>query len=192
MRVLVLHLRVKRQEQQHLQLLDILLTNKEFILTKLDAPDYQRDHRDASAQRHHASSGSWILQEPQFKTWVAGHKGSNAVLYVSGMPGSGKTTLASTVIDYLKSQRDALGGNIGFFYFKYGDEQGCHNSTDAMLRAIIAQLLSQDDVLMGSLQKKCAPLSRSDAIQEPFVKELGKDCISLPATAVLDRSRRAR
>ncbi|KAK4163147.1 hypothetical protein QBC43DRAFT_379444 [Cladorrhinum sp. PSN259] len=167
------------QQRQHSALLEILLMDKGSIFTKLDAPDYQGDHQTALAQRHDDTSGSWLLQDPKFRQWADGKVRDDAVLYVNGMPGSGKTTLASTVIDYFKSDKDTLGGNLAFFYFKHQPQKASHKPLGGMLRAIVTQLLNQDHALLGPLQQKCGPLSKSDVVQEPFLKELGRDCLIL-------------
>ncbi|KAK3995723.1 hypothetical protein QBC44DRAFT_356077 [Cladorrhinum sp. PSN332] len=178
------------QQRQHSELLDHLLKDKGSIFAKLDAPDYQGDQQSALTQRHDITSGSWILQDPKFKEWVAGSLQRNAVLYINGMPGSdrhadihgattGKTTLASTIINHLKSNRDVLNGNVAFFYFKHRREETNTKSMVRMLRAIVSQLLDQDNTLLGPLQAKCGSLGKSDVIQEPFLKALSKDCIAL-------------
>ncbi|KAK4162972.1 hypothetical protein QBC43DRAFT_345576 [Cladorrhinum sp. PSN259] len=168
------------QTKLHSDLLDALLRDKGSIFAKLDPPDYQADHHSASTQRQEDNSGSWILQDPRFKNWVSGNQRDGAVLYVNGMPGCGKTTLTSTVVDYLKSKREILDGTIAYFYFSHRDGKGTVKPMGTTLRALVAQLLDQDSTLLGPLQEKCSSLSKSDVVQEPFLKQISKDCINLP------------
>ncbi|KAJ7681640.1 ankyrin repeat-containing domain protein [Mycena rosella] len=54
-------------------------------------------------------TGEWLLQSDQFKSWSAG---VGKILWCPGIPGAGKTVLASVVVDHLRETL-AQGGNIG-------------------------------------------------------------------------------
>ncbi|KAJ7706659.1 ankyrin repeat-containing domain protein [Mycena rosella] len=54
-------------------------------------------------------SGEWLLESDQFKAWSAG---VGKILWCPGMPGAGKTVLASVVVDHLRETL-AQGENIG-------------------------------------------------------------------------------
>ncbi|KAJ7137873.1 ankyrin repeat-containing domain protein [Mycena epipterygia] len=53
-------------------------------------------------------TGEWLLADAGFQEWTAG---SGTVLFCRGMPGAGKTVLASLVVDHLEAQ--AQSNNIG-------------------------------------------------------------------------------
>jgi len=46
----------------------------------------------------------------------------------------------------------------------------------AMLRALIAQLLYQDDSLLEYLHQKCSSMSKSELLTLPILQELAKEC----------------
>lgn len=66
------------------------LADKEILHTKLAPVDYQIDHSVALGQGHDAAPGSWVLDQPEFKEWMYGKSKRGEILYLSGMPGSGK------------------------------------------------------------------------------------------------------
>lgn len=57
---------------------------------KLDAPNYQQDQEMASEDRNGSASGAWVLQNMAFRTWTDRSAREHGVLYVNGIPGSGK------------------------------------------------------------------------------------------------------
>jgi Cdc6-like AAA superfamily ATPase len=66
-------------------------------------------------------TGEGLLGSAEFQTWFAEH---GATLLCTGMPGTGKTMLASAVIDYLqeKHRQDASVG-VAFLYCSAGDHE---------------------------------------------------------------------
>lgn len=85
----------------------------------------------------------------------------------------GKTTLVSRIIAYLRSQRKASTTPLLFFYFKHHEET--KRSMDGMLRAILVQLLYQDDTLVEYFYRKCCSTSTSELVtnlEELAVKSL--------------------
>ena len=51
----------------------------------------------------HQGTGEWLLEEPQFKRWLAGETN---FLWIHGVPGSGKTVLSSNIIAELERLQD--------------------------------------------------------------------------------------
>jgi hypothetical protein len=76
---------------------DFLLQQRAPLELKFDPPDYEADQLAASAQRHAPSSGDWILTEPRLTSWLNGAASTSGLLYLSGIPGSGKPTLPPRV-----------------------------------------------------------------------------------------------
>ena len=50
---------------------------------------------------HHPGTGGWILESDQFRNWM---NGTPANLWCHGPPGSGKTVLASIVVNHLRTR----------------------------------------------------------------------------------------
>jgi hypothetical protein len=64
---------------------------------------------------------------------------------------------------------------IAFFYFKHNDD--AKRSMAAMLRALIVQLLYQDDALLEYMHRKCHSMSKFELMSLPVLQELAKECI---------------
>lgn len=84
--------------------------------------------------RRQEGTCQWLLQLEEFKTWMSG---SGQTLLCRGMPGAGKTILASTVIDHLRTT--LYGGKI-FVTYIYCDYRKQHEQTPVDL---IASILKQ-------------------------------------------------
>jgi hypothetical protein len=56
---------------------------------------------------HHEGTGQWFLESEEFKNWL---EGTPKVLWCHGDPGSGKTVLASIVINHLRQKSSAIYG----------------------------------------------------------------------------------
>ncbi|KAJ7109047.1 ankyrin repeat-containing domain protein, partial [Mycena crocata] len=89
-------------------------------------------------------TGEWLLEADGFESWVGG-KGK--ALWLPGIPGAGKTVLASMVIEYLRNiqrQQPACIG-LAWVYFNYKEEST--QSPDAILLSITRQLADFSTVL---------------------------------------------
>jgi hypothetical protein len=105
--------------------------------------------------RRQPGTGEWLLKSSKFQTWI---EGTNETLFCPGMPGAGKTILASVVIDELIS-RHGNNSEIGIAYLycnfqRHGDQ--CL-MVDSMLASILRQLAQSlspmPDVLMSLYEK---------------------------------------
>ncbi|KAI0861632.1 hypothetical protein F4860DRAFT_475705 [Xylaria cubensis] len=84
------------------------------------------------------SPGSWLLKDSRFLNWSTPEFCSYPFIWLNGIPGAGKTILASIIVDHLQCIPDAT---VAYFYCKHGDEH--RNSFISVTRAILAQLLCQ-------------------------------------------------
>ncbi|OBT62104.1 hypothetical protein VE03_09005 [Pseudogymnoascus sp. 23342-1-I1] len=95
---------------------------RQTIIDWLSPVDYASQHSDFMA-RHQEGTGLWLLDSNEFKHWL---KQGKQRLFCPGMPGAGKTMIASIVIDHLyaKYQPDPSVG-IAYLYcnFRRQDEQ---------------------------------------------------------------------
>ncbi|KAF3182233.1 hypothetical protein TWF751_007276 [Orbilia oligospora] len=166
---------IKKHELQ-----ERILKQRETVRTKLRSRNYQEDHRTALKKRSISSSGNWVFNSPKFETWLNGNSGSDNILYINGIPGSGKTILISTIIEYLLNSGHTKNGTVLFFYFKHHDNdgKGAGKTKCGMLCALLMQLLDQDDTLLEYVYQKCASLVDPDAISEPFLEETLRHCFS--------------
>ena len=88
------------------------------------------------SDRAEKGSGQWVLDSEIFGKW---HRGEITQLWGWGIPGAGKTVIASIIINHLRRQRSddmKLDIGIAFLYLKY-------NETDQTLDNILGNLLRQ-------------------------------------------------
>lgn len=60
-------------------------------------------------------TGRWIFDEPQYRRWV---ESQNSALFIHGIPGAGKTILASTIIEEISAVSPH---GLAYFYVRYSD-----------------------------------------------------------------------
>ncbi|KAI1355974.1 hypothetical protein F5Y01DRAFT_325067 [Xylaria sp. FL0043] len=122
------------------------------IRESLQAPNYPIDQETATEDRHGSKSGLWIFEHPHFQEWSKNDATGHDALYVNGVPGAGKTTLMSAVIEKLQERKRVSAVEnccVAYFFFKHNHvDKGSHNS---LLRAILEQLIEQDPIMSDHL-----------------------------------------
>lgn len=103
------------------------------VLQWLSASDPTSDLNRALASRHEGS-GQWLLERDDFTEWTAQR---NSFIWLYGMPGCGKSVLASTIIESLQGSLSPL----LIFYFDFNDIS--KQKLDDMIRSLIKQLAFQ-------------------------------------------------
>ncbi|KAH8880581.1 hypothetical protein GQ53DRAFT_669656, partial [Thozetella sp. PMI_491] len=126
------------------------------IEEKLNPPDYKADYYSAEKQRF-SGSGDGMLKNELFLEWSHGHDRTKNILYLHGKPGAGKSIMVSRIIDHLVAE---TASPVLFFYFRYGNDT--KTSMAGLLRALLVQLLYQDDSLTEWFHQKFASISQSD------------------------------
>ncbi|PGH01881.1 hypothetical protein AJ80_08953 [Polytolypa hystricis UAMH7299] len=120
-------------------------------------------HCEAEQDKHRKTRsvgkdpGRWLLDDTRFKEWFSPNCCSTPLLWLSGIPGAGKTILASVIVDVV---RDIPGATVAFFYCKYGEE--LRNSFLSVSRSILAQMLNQHPHLLSYFHEKAS--MNSDAL----------------------------
>ncbi|KAK2808656.1 hypothetical protein FQN50_004520 [Emmonsiellopsis sp. PD_5] len=108
------------------------------------------DHESFVETRgEYKGSGDWILEHEKLKDWKKTSKPASSALWLNGIPGAGKTILASAIIDDCLSNTSF---NTGYFYCKEGDPEG--NTFVSILRGLINQLMSQNQDLVPHFYDK--------------------------------------
>ncbi|KAI0155131.1 hypothetical protein GGR57DRAFT_464218 [Xylariaceae sp. FL1272] len=96
------------------------------------------------------SPGVWLVNDPQLRTWLA-PESEAPLLWLNGVPGAGKSVLASIIID--EAQRDS-NNTVLFFYCKFGD--GTRNSFISLVRSLLSQLLTHNPGILPILYEKAS------------------------------------
>ncbi|WKT50437.1 Ankyrin repeat [Fusarium oxysporum f. sp. vasinfectum] len=97
----------------------------------------------------------WFLQEPQYITWLESPLSS--LLWISGDPGCGKTTLAAFLVDSINKHL-SLGDNdfiVTYFFFD-GNNFADQVDGTALLFALIHQLVQANPALVPLVEKYLA------------------------------------
>ncbi|KAG4437473.1 hypothetical protein IFR05_007028 [Cadophora sp. M221] len=136
----------------HIRTLDDNLKEDERlkIFNWLSTVEYRSHHR-SKVKILLPGSGQWLLRKQEFREWMS--RSTSSILWLHGIPGSGKSMLVAHVIEYLqaRAQRD---GGVAYFY--------CARTANEPERADPAELLR-------CLLEQMACLDESEPIQLPVV-----------------------
>ncbi|KAI1383862.1 ankyrin [Hypoxylon trugodes] len=102
---------------------------------------------DMSLKLRHPRTGLWLLRTPQFQTWLSEESGR---LWLTGIPGAGKTVLAGTIIEAALAQCDDTIA-AGFFFCDYKVEM-THIPTN-ILGALAYQIAIQKEETYAILER---------------------------------------
>jgi len=81
---------------------------------------------------------NWILGDPQTQPWIE-DEGGDPILWVTGIPGSGKSFLCSLIIEHLQTRMD----RSSLYYF-CGKQAAGGDTRAIILRTLAVQLLQQN------------------------------------------------
>lgn len=100
------------------------------------------------------SSGIWIFENSFFRDWVSNDVSGNHVIYLNGIPGAGKTTLISAIVEKLLDDKYSEGNKpcIAYFYFK--QKQPSKETHNSLLRALLTQIIDRDPTMSDHIFKE--------------------------------------
>lgn len=120
--------------------------NRQEILAWLCPVHVNVEEIYANALRlHESGTGKYFFTLPLFQIWT---KRSNGLFWISGIPGSGKTVLAATIIEYLRY----LGKDIGLAYFFCDHKDQDKRTFRTFLSTIVYQLYEQNASCMNDIE----------------------------------------
>ncbi|KAK3377270.1 hypothetical protein B0T24DRAFT_237594 [Lasiosphaeria ovina] len=111
--------------------------------------------------------GRWLISDQIFQKWLSSEYCPSPLLWLSGIPGAGKTILASIVIDELRLLPNTI---VVFFYCKHDEET--RNTFMSVARSVLAQLLSQNPRLLPYLHEHASFSSDVSLTSKPLAKEM--------------------
>lgn len=136
------------------------------MLNWLSHVSIEKQHEDLRSDLIIAEdSGRWFLESDQYLDWI-NPANPNRILWCPGLPGAGKTVMASLVIDRLLKDAAGLGkkyhDSICWLYLGHEAAKG---RPDALLRALLRHLVlksenvprSIKDLYLKHLEAKTSP-----------------------------------
>ncbi|KAJ3532880.1 hypothetical protein NM208_g8239 [Fusarium decemcellulare] len=97
-----------------------------------------------------AETGQWLLSSDKFQKWL-NTKGE--VLFCPGLPGAGKTTLTSVVIDHLLESKEEAGIAYHYCDFRLQDQEHAYQILSSILKQLARCLDSMPESLMSLFDK---------------------------------------
>lgn len=153
--------------------------HRERIHQWLAGPDPSLNHVQAR-EKLEATTSSWFIRGDEFVKWKST---PNSTLWLSGIPGCGKTILASTIIeDVLEDCRPDL--NVGtmpsrravvYFYFDFNDSE--KRSQKNMIRTSIKQLSQQLPYTSAPLESLFSSCTNGN--RQPTVSDLQNTLVKM-------------
>ncbi|KAI1777216.1 hypothetical protein F4818DRAFT_409587 [Hypoxylon cercidicola] len=116
-------------------------------LSPFSAEDLQDRYRETRSIC--GDTGRWLLDDSRFQKWFSPDHCQTPSLWINGIPGAGKTILASVIVDEARGIGQA---STIFFYCKYGDS--ARNTFISAARSLLAQLLVQNDHILQPLYER--------------------------------------
>ena len=101
------------------------------------AEDSQEDYLHHIADIRQPRTCNWILEQDQVYSWIEDEKG-DAVLWITAIPGAGKTFLASLLVEHLQSRKEQT-----VLYYFCG-QKSSQDACASILRTLAIQLLRQN------------------------------------------------
>ncbi|KAI9843643.1 MAG: hypothetical protein M1837_006225 [Sclerophora amabilis] len=125
--------------------------------------------------RRQDGTGQWLLESEEFKGWL---DGTRQTLFCPGIPGAGKTVLASIVIHHLSS--NMRGRNIGLAYMFCNYRNQLEQTPINLLASLVRQLIPEGDAALGDLKS----MYQSHTFKEtrPTLDEVSKLLLSAMAS----------
>lgn len=124
----------------------------------LAAPDVATNQAQKQSERQ-GNTGVWLLRTETFTRWLVRN---NSLLWIHGIPGSGKSVLCSTVIRHvLGDSPEAIEKIAIYFYFDISEES--KRSTENMIRCLISQLAHRkvDNRVLNDIYGDCQDMRRT-------------------------------
>ncbi|RBA10303.1 hypothetical protein FPRO05_06239 [Fusarium proliferatum] len=122
----------------------------------------------------------WFLKDFQYIAWLGSP--SSSLLWVSGNPGCGKTTLAAFLINRINQHLSFCSNEfiVTYFFFDANNLAGQVDGT-ALLNALIHQLLQASPALIPLLEQHLSPDHTQSALNLQKLCEIFRAIVSGPA-----------
>jgi hypothetical protein len=145
----------------------------------LNASDMWINLRNAIEKRQ-PGTGEWLTSSADFQAWLS----SPQFLWVTGIPGAGKTILSSTVIATLLCQQETTKNAVVFSYFDFQDS--LKQQADTLLRAVLTQLAARNSEALQCLVElhgRCT--SSRGASPDELLRAVATSLTAFPKTFII-------
>ncbi|KUI70485.1 Ankyrin repeat and KH domain-containing protein mask [Cytospora mali] len=104
------------------------------------SPSPYYNHHEFVSQSRLPGVGEWLLSHPKYIDWQ--NASSSSMFLLNGVPGCGKTTLCSVVVDasLQTTANHPLTTPSGYFYCANSEFEKARSSSDDIMRSILSQL----------------------------------------------------
>ncbi|PGH32167.1 hypothetical protein GX50_05066 [[Emmonsia] crescens] len=127
----------------------------------LCAIDHEAIHDRASSE-YSPGTGAWVLNSEQLRCWLFGE---HHLLWIHGIPGSGKTVLMSTILNQCLLPKASEKLVVAYYYCDFRSHDSCR--PESVVGAIILQI--------------CQVLPSFPAdVEDSFARHIGKDGKAAP------------
>ncbi|KAF6753233.1 hypothetical protein DFP72DRAFT_902290 [Ephemerocybe angulata] len=148
------------------------VSNLEELLKWINGPEFRAIYR-ANLARRMPQTGNWFFGRFEFALFV---REKGVVLWVTGLPGAGKTVLASIIIEYLEEAPSTLenckNAVTVYAYLRYSERFTLHD----ILAGLLSQLVRSHDVVFEWIKTTAAYRNH---------KKLGDICTAADALELL-------
>ncbi|RPA71657.1 hypothetical protein BJ508DRAFT_87980 [Ascobolus immersus RN42] len=137
---LVSNVAATTEDMKNLELRRVNEEKLSRLLRWLSPYHYDSKHQE-SKDRHIRGTGAWVFNDPVLIRWRSTR---GARLWIHGIPGAGKTILASTIIDFLEEElENEPESSLAYFYCQYSKQPA--RDPVQIARSILAQCFSKMD-----------------------------------------------
>lgn len=128
------------------------------------AQDEQEEHLHRASDKRQPETCNWVLKDPQMQPWIENDSGE-AVLWMTGIPGAGKSLICSLIVQRLQPQQ-----RLSTLYYFCSHQSPKGDTCATILRTLAIQLLQQN-LDMASLVHQ-AYLQKGSNRSSPAMKRL--------------------
>ena len=146
------------------------------IFEWLSTVEYRSHHR-SKAKTLLPGSGRWLLKKREFGEWM--NRSTSSILWLHGIPGSGKSMLVAHVIEFLRDRTIDEGG-LAYFYCARSANEPERADPVELLRCLVEQMscLSEDEPVQLPVAKAYKDRKKESRGRKP--EKLGMDeCVDV-------------
>ena len=133
-----------------------------------------RRHLAAVLKLRQMGTGLWITGSDQFQNWI---NSNNGKIFLTGIPGAGKTILFATVVEEIFKHIHQRGrGSALAYHFCDYKERSSYDPT-SILGSLVAQLAAQDQACFSCAHSLYQDHHPDEGLESPYTTEGLRECL---------------